>query len=622
MGAIYKDCHVLTKLAHVIDLYWKLPAAPSGRRSFMLADSTEESGIGMKYILVTYLKPLWAHITAGLIIKLLASVAELFLPFVLAYIIDTVIPAKDQAAVYVWGAVMLVLSFAGLLFNVIANRHAAKLGSDATEKMRGDLFVKSLQLSCAQMNELTKPSVMTRLTTDTYNIHQMIVRIQRLGVRAPILFVGSLVLTMTLDFRLAAVLLATIPFISAIIWFVTKKSIPMYAHLQNALDKAVRMIREDIAGIRVIKALSKTDVENDRFGTVNEEITGREIAVNKTLAFLEPAANLLLNFGLAAVVAVGASLVNRDLSEIGKIVAFTTYFTLIMQALMSITRIFDLVSRAVASAARITDVLTTDTGLTYENADAPSQDPYSIEFKDVSFSYNDGEYVLKDITFRLRKGETLGIIGETGSGKSTLVNLLLRFYDAEVGAIYLDGESIKAIPMEALRAKFGVVLQNEPLFEESVRHNIVLGRPVTPEQLRCAVGSSGTAEFIGSLEESGSAQDALEKKLDIKGANLSGGQKQRVLIARALAARPEILILDDSSSALDYKTDAFVRKKLKENYGDVTTIIIAQRISSIRSADNILVLENGSIIGTGTHDDLMASCTAYQEIWQSQMGGV
>jgi ATP-binding cassette subfamily B protein len=598
------------------------PAAPFGRRSFYVGWTNEETGTGMKYILATYLKPLWARVTAGLIIKLLASVAELFLPFVLAYIIDSVIPRRDQTAVFLWGAVMLVLSFAGLVFNVVANRHAAKIGSDATEKMRGDLFVKSLQLSCAQMSGFTKPSVMTRLTTDTYNIHQMIVRMQRLGVRAPILFVGSLVLTMTLDLRLAGVLIATIPFISAIIWFVTKKSIPMYAQLQTALDKAVRMIREAIAGIRVIKALSKTDVEKDRFGRVNEDITGREIAVNKTLAFLEPAANLLLNFGLAAVVTVGAYLVNRSLSEIGKIVAFTTYFTLIMQALMSITRIFDLMSRAVASAGRITDILKTDTSIAYLDPvpgdSPPLQEPYAVEFKNVSFSYDGGENTLKDISFVLRKGETLGIIGETGSGKSTLINLLLRFYDVSEGGIYLDGYSLNAIPIQTLRSKFGVVLQNEPLFEDSIRHNIVLNRPVSPDRLRCAVTASGTAEFI--IDESEGAEEALEKKLNIKGANLSGGQKQRVLIARALAARPEILVLDDSSSALDYKTDAFVRKQLKENYDDVTTIIIAQRISAIRAADRILVLENGSVIGAGTHETLMQSCAAYQEIWQSQMG--
>jgi ATP-binding cassette subfamily B protein len=448
----------------------------------------------MKYILLTYLKPLAGRITGGFVIKLLASVSELFLPFVLAYIIDNVIPARDHRAIALWGAVMVVLAVAGLLFNIIANRLAAKIGSDATEAMRNDLFAKTLRLSSAQMSDFTKPSVMTRLSSDTYNVHQMIVRMQRLGVRAPILLIGSLIITAALDIRLAGVLLCTIPFIAAVIYFVTKKSIPMYGQLQSALDKAIRIVREDISGIRVIKALSKTDVEQERFGAVNDEMTGREIAVNKTLGVLEPAANLFLNIGLAAVVVVGAYCVNAGVTEIGKILAFMTYFTLIMQALMTVTKIFDLLSRAFASAGRISEVLTTDTDEIF----APSQavdSAYALEFNHVTFSYGGGEPALNDISFRVKKGKTLGIIGETGSGKSTLVSLLLRFYDADSGEINIGGVNIKSLPIKDLRAKFGVVFQTEPLFEDSIRQNILLGRGVPAGDLRTAVASSGAEEL-------------------------------------------------------------------------------------------------------------------------------
>ncbi len=566
----------------------------------------------MKQIVTRYVKPLYGRVAIGLSFKLLGSASELMLPYILAYIIDTVIPAQEKAALYKWGLLMLALSLAGVAFNIIANRMSSKVGSAATYALRNDLFEKAAGLSCAQLNGLTKPSVITRLTTDTYNIHQMLVRIQRLGVRAPILLIGGLIITMTLDAALAGILLATIPLIAVLIFFITRKSIPMYTRLQQVLDKSVRIIREDISGIRVIKALSKTDYEKERFYAVNEEIAGREISVKKTMAAIEPASNLLMNIGLLAVLALGAVLVNRGDSEIGKILAFMTYFTIILQALRSVTRIFDLLSRAAASSERISAVLNTDTEIAYGSGGRRSDDN-AVTFKDVSFSYG-GEPVLSGLSFSIKKGQTLGIIGETGSGKSTIVELLLRFCEADSGDILIDGVGIKSIEIGKLRGKFGVVFQNETLFEDTIRQNVGLCRDLSDAQLQSALHDAAADDFVG-LDA-----DALDGRLNIKGANLSGGQKQRILIARALAGRPEFLILDDASSALDYKTDAFIRGRLRERYGGVTTVIIAQRISAVKSADSILVLENGTGIGFGTHDELLAGCPTYREIWSSQMG--
>ena len=330
------------------------------------------------------------------------------------------------------------------------------------------------------------------------------------------------------------------------------------------------------------------------------------------MASIEPASNLLMNVGLLAVLVLGAYLVNRGNSEIGKILAFMTYFTIILNALRSITRIFDIISRAAASGERITAILNAETEIPCKAGEI-GNDQYAIEFRDVTFSYG-GEPVLSGLSFAIEKGKTLGIIGETGSGKSTIVDLLLRFYESDSGDIFVDGKNIKSIKPEKLREKFGVVFQSEVLFNDSIRRNIKLHRDISDEQIFSAVHASAADNFIGT------DSSALDKRLDIKGANLSGGQKQRILISRALAGKPEILILDDASSALDYKTDAYIRKQIKERLINTTTVIIAQRISSVKSADSILVLENGAIIGIGRHDELLQECAVYKEIWSSQMG--
>ncbi|MBO5227747.1 MAG: ABC transporter ATP-binding protein [Lachnospiraceae bacterium] len=569
----------------------------------------------MKKVFTYYLRPHYVRMVGGLIIKFIGTIMDLFIPYILAHIIDEVIPTKDSGKIILWGGVMLVCALLAVSFNIIANQKASRVARDTTEKVRHELFSRIMYLSNKQTDYYTKPSLISRLTSDTYNLHQMIGMMQRLGVRAPILLIGGMIITLSLDWALALVLIAVIPFIGVLMICISMKSIPMYLELQESVDKMVRMVREDSAGIRVIKALSKGDFEKKKFADVNSEVVNKEKKAGITMAVMNPAVNLLLNVGLVLVIVVGALRVNAGLTKVGKILAFTTYFTIISQAMMAISRMFIIVSKANASAKRIVEIVDCEEDLLPEVLARYETEDY-IVFDNVSFSYNKVEDNLTNISFRIKKGETLGIIGSTGSGKTTLIQLLMHFYDVDKGGIYIGGENIKSIPSERLRKLFGVVFQNDTIFEDSIFENIRLGRDITDAEIREAVFYAQAKEFVEAKNEE------AEGQLNIRGANLSGGQKQRVLIARALAAHPDILILDDSSSALDYKTDAALRKEIKEHFDDTTLIIIAQRISSIMSADHILVLEDGHAIGYGTHEELIASCETYREISNSQLGGV
>ncbi len=575
----------------------------------------------MKRVLTYYLKPYYLRMCLGFAVKFAGTIMDLCLPWILAHMIDVVIPLNDRQMIFVWGFLMILCAILAWVGNVVANRMASKVARDTTEKVRHDLFSKVTYLSNQSTDAFTKPSLISRLTSDTYNLHQMLGRVQRLGVRAPILLIGGILITLTLDPVLTLILVSVLPFIVLIMTSTSKKGIPMYAKLQEALDQFVRLVREDIAGIRVIKALSKTDYERERFASINEEVVKIEKKAGMTMAVVNPAMNFFLNIGLVLVIIAGAYRVNAGHCEVGKILAFMTYFTIILNAMMSISKMFVIISKAVASADRIVAVLDAEDERELEvlaehiSEDLTKEKSESmICFDQVSFSYNHVENNLTNINFSVKKGETLGIIGETGSGKSTVVSLLLRFYDATEGTIYIDGKPIGSIPIKELRHRFGVVFQNDALFEDSISENVRLGRELTEEELKQAIRYAQAKEFVEDKNR------GYYDKLNIKGANLSGGQKQRILIARALAAHPDILILDDSSSALDYRTDASLRKELKEHFKDTTTVIIAQRISSIMHADHIVVLEDGEMIGYGTHEELLESCQVYREIGRSQMG--
>ncbi len=551
---------------------------------------------------------------------------DLFIPWILAYVIDSVIPVGSLRLIFAWGGVMLVCSILAVSFNIIANRMASRVASDATQIIRHDLFAKTMYLSARQTDAFTKPSLISRLTTDTYNVNQMIGRVQRLGVRAPILLVGGVLFTMSLDPVLSSVLLLVMPVLAVVMVVVSRKGMPLYRKLQSSVDSFVCLVREDIAGIRVIKALSKMDYEKEKFDRINKMVVTCERNAEKTMAVLNPSMNMLLNLGLVGVIIVGAFRVNAGTSEVGKILAFMTYFTIILNAMMSISRMFVIINKAVASAARIDQVLSCEDDLALlgdktepeaENTDTVEVDAEKeIVFDHVSFSYNKKEPNLKDISFTVRKGEMLGIIGSTGSGKTTLASLLMRLMDVDEGRVLIGGRDVRSFEKEELRSRFGVVFQNDTIFEDTIYENVRMGRQLGREEIVQALSYAQAEEFTQEKERSEGGM------LDIRGANLSGGQKQRVLIARALAARPEILILDDSSSALDYRTDAMLRRQLKENFSGTTTILIAQRISSVMHADHILVLEDGEMIGYGTHEELLMGCAVYREISRSQTGDI
>lgn len=561
-----------------------------------------------------YLRPYLPRISLGLAIKFTGTIMDLLLPWILSYMIDDVVPLKEVPRIVFWGGAMVACAAVALITNIVANRMASWVAQHTTEALRHDLFSKISHLSCGQIDSFSIPSLESRLTSDTYNVHQMIGMMQRLGVRAPILLIGGIFITLMLEPVLALILIAVLPLIALVIYGVSKKGIPLYTKLQQGVDAMVRTVRENVTGIRVIKALSKTDYEKERFSSVNSEVVRREKTAGITMALTNPLMNLFLNVGLTVVIIVGAFRVDSGLTQPGKILAFLTYFTIILSAMLSITRMFVMLSKGTASAERIREVLDTPEDL----ALLPSDDmdgAYHIIFDRVTFSYQKKEANLRDISFRLKRGERLGIIGATGCGKSTIVSLLMRLYDADAGEIRIGGQRVEAIPPEVLHTKFGVVFQNDILFADTIAENIDFGRGLSREQIEKAAACAQAMEFIQSLP------DGFEHRLTAKGTNLSGGQKQRLLIARALAGDPEILILDDSSSALDYKTDSLLRQALAREYPGVTTIVIAQRVSSILHADHILVLEEGRELGYGTHPELMESCELYREISRSQMGG-
>jgi len=562
-----------------------------------------------------YLKPYYGRMSVGLIIKFIGTIMDLLLPYVLAYTIDTIVPTKNVNRILLFGGVMIVCAIIAVLTNIVANRMASRVARDTTERIRHDLYERISYLSCSQADSFSIPSLESRLTSDTYNLHQMLGMMQRLGVRAPILLVGGIFVTMTLEPVMSLILVAILPFIGLIVYAVSKKSIPLYTALQQSIDKLSRTVRENTTGIRIIKALSQTRYEKSRFSGVNGEVVKNEKAAANTVALTSPMMNLLLNLALIPVIVVGAYRVNAGLTQPGKIIAFLSYFTIILNAMLSVTRMFVIYNRSYASAQRIVKVLDAPEDLSVAHFTEQKKEPWHIVFDNVTFSYHKRESSIENISFRLKHGETLGIIGATGSGKSTVLRLLMRLYDPDSGSIRIDGQELDTYELNALRSKFGAVFQNDILFADSIAENISFGRGFDQETIEAAVKIAQAKEFVDALP------DRLGHTLAIKSANLSGGQKQRLLIARAVAAKPEILILDDSSSALDYKTDSLLRKALREELYESTKIIVAQRVSSIMHADRILVLEEGKEAGFGTHEELMQTCESYREISISQMGG-
>ena len=562
-----------------------------------------------------YIRPYWGFILLTTFIKLMGTVVELLIPYLMEIMVDIKVPQGDRPAIFIYGGLMILCAALALGFNILANRMAAQSAGRITKSIRHDLFAKLQSLSARQMDELTISSAVSRLTSDTYNINQLLARFQRMGIRAPMLLIGGVVLMLSMDAKLALILIGLLPIIAIVAYLVTKFSVPMHFHQQDVLDDMVRTVQENITGVRVIKALSKTDYEKKRFHKVNNDLSDITLKAGAVTGITNPVASLVLNLGLTLAVVLGAFRVDAGEMESGVIVAFLQYFTYILNAMLGITRIFVMWSKGEASAKRVANVLAEpeDLSVLLAEEEAPENAPH-IEFRNVSFSYTGVGKNVENLSFKLERGQTLGILGATGSGKSTIINLLLRLYDPDEGQILIDGRDIRTIPAEELRAKFGVVFQNDFVTEGTVADNIRFFRDLPDDALQSAAGDAQATGFIAEKE------GGMEAEVVVRGNNLSGGQKQRLLIARALASDPEILVLDDASSALDYRTDAQLRSALRKNYRDTTTVLIAQRISSLRHADLILVLEDGGILGAGDHDTLLESCEEYRMIAHTQMG--
>lgn len=574
------------------------------------------------YMIFRLVKPYWKKLTISLSFKSIGALADLFLPWIIAYMIDTEIPklrAEDTTSLrtlYYLGALMVIIAFLGLYLNVAANRKAEMIAAMSVKDLRHDLFAKIEGLSARQVDHLTRPSLISRMTTDTYNMYNATASMQRLGVRAPVLLFGGILMSLLLDPVLTLIMVAMLPLILIIVYVFSKRGIPLYKKTQGYVDQYIRKLREYITGSRVVRALSMHDYEMDAFNEANQHTVDAELKAQITMAKINPMMNAVMNIGLVVVLVIGAYRLSLGHTEKGQIMAFVTYFTIILNAMMSITRVFVLASRATASADRIQEVL--DMPIDIKDGLLPyveKKEVPHIIFDHVYFSYNEKEHNIEDVSFELKQGQTLGIIGATGSGKTTLINLLMRFYDVSHGSIKIYGTDIRDLKANDLRKRIGVVFQNDVIFADSIFGNIQFNRrEISDHDIELAT-EVAQADFIYEKE------DDFKYQMAQKGMNLSGGQKQRLLIARAVAGKPDILVFDDASSALDYQTDKNMRQSIKKSFAKTTKIIIAQRISSIKDSDYILLIDEGKIIASGTHDELMESSTIYQEIAFYQLGG-
>lgn len=568
----------------------------------------------MKWVFA-YLKPLAARILAGISVKIVGTVAELIIPFLLSYLLENVVETNDVKKILLYGALMAICALTACVGNISANRMAAKTTMKFSTRMRKDLFSKTIRLSARTTDMFTIPSLEARITSDTYNVQNFIGMMQRMGIRAPILLLGGSIITFAMDRKLALVMVATLPLIFIVVYSISRLGVPLYSNVQSSVDGMVRVVREDAQGIRVIKALSRVDYENARYDKANRMLKQNEAKAGVIMGIVNPIMTLLMNTGIVAVIAVSAYFVANNTSSATTVIAFMQYFTLISMAMMSLSRMFVMYTKCAASARRISQVMEMENELKVYPDDGKGDTSRHISFENVSFSYLGKANNIKNVSFALKKGQTLGIIGATGSGKSTLLRLLMRFYDADSGTIRIHGKDVRSYSRDELTAMFGVVFQNDFLYAGSIEENICFGRDISQSDMIDAAKIAQAHDFISSFP------DGYAHHISTGGTNLSGGQRQRVLLSRAIAGRPEILILDDSSSALDYKTDANLRQALAGALPDSTVITVAQRVSSVKNCDLILVVDEGAIIGCGKHEDLMETCSEYREISESQMGG-
>ncbi len=563
-----------------------------------------------------YLTAFKKEVMIGQTAKFIEAVFEVLVPLIMANIIDKGINGGEgKPYIYKMGGLLVLLGILGLGFALICQYLASKASQGVGTVMRNDMFRHINSLSHAELDRIGTPSLITRLTNDINQVQTAVAMYIRLVVRAPFIVIGSAIMAISVDRKLSLVFLVVIPLVVLILYLVMSRSIKYYKVIQKKLDRISLVTREGLSGVRVIRAFSRQDTEQHRFDEANDEYLRISLNVGKLSALLNPLTYAVLNLAIAAIVWFGGFRVQIGGLTQGEVIAFVNYMTQISLALVVVANLVVLFTKAAASASRINEILDIEPSVKNGEYSGKGEGSTAVKFDNVSFSYNkNGENALENISFTAEKGETIGIIGGTGSGKSTLVNLIPRFYDCTEGTIEIDGVKIADYDTKSLRGRIGTVPQKAVLFSGTIAENMRWGKSdATEEEIRSALDIAQASEFVNKLE------NGLETHISQGGKNLSGGQKQRMTIARALVSKPEILILDDSASALDFATDAALRKAIAQSTNKMTVFIVSQRANSIRYADKIIVLDDGKQAGMGTHKELLESCDVYREICYSQL---
>lgn len=578
----------------------------------------------MKKLLV-YLKDYKKESVLGPLFKLLEATFELIVPLVMAAIIDTGVATGDKSYIMKMCMVLVLLAVIGLTCSITAQYFAAKAAVGFATKLRHALFAHIERLSFTEMDTVGTATLITRMTSDVNQVQNGVNLVLRLFLRSPFIVFGAMVMAFTIDVKAALVFVVTIPLLSIIVFGIMLISIPLYKKVQSALDKVLGITRENLTGSRVIRAFNKEEDETVHFNENNDLLTRAQIYVGKISALMNPLTYVIINGAIVVLVWTGAVRVDNGYITQGEVVALINYMSQILVELVKLANLIININKSIACGNRIQSIFEMQPSITdgsgqkvdkvqTDTADRSEEAEYAVEFSHVGLTYaSAGDESLTDINFKVKKGETIGIIGGTGSGKSSVVNLIPRFYDVTSGFIKVDGKDVKDYPLEELRGKIGMVLQKAVLFHGTIRENLKWGKPdATEEDLNRAITVAQAKEFVDNKE------GGLDFEIEQGGKNLSGGQRQRLTIARAVVKKPEILILDDSASALDFATDAALRKAIREMEVETTVFIVSQRAASIQHADRIVVLDDGKIVGLGTSEELLESCEVYQEIYNSQ----
>lgn len=567
--------------------------------------------------LTRFLKAYKKQVILGPIFKLTEAIFELIVPLVMASIIDVGIKNNDIGYVLKMGGLMILLGAVGLGCALTCQYFASIASQGFGTAVRNALFRQMNRFSHAEIDRFGTPSLITRLTNDVNQLQYAVAMLIRLVVRAPFLAVGAMIMALSLDFKLSIVLLIAMPLIVLVLYLVMTRSIPFYRVIQKKLDRISLITRENLSGTRVIRAFSKQKQEKERFAAATEDLARTSIRVGRISALLNPITYVIMNLGIAAIIWFGGYRVEEGALTQGEIIAFVNYMTQILLALLVVANLVVTFTKAAASAGRVNEVFETEPSVqdTAQNEAQAVPGAPKITFRNVSFRYQSAEEAeLTDLSFTVETGQTVGIIGGTGAGKSTLVNLIPRFYDVNQGQVLIDGVDVREYPLRQLRKKIGMVPQRAVLFSGTIEKNMRWAkRDASEEEIRRALSIAQAAEFVDKLP------DGLQTRVDQEGKNFSGGQRQRLTIARALVGNPEILILDDSASALDFATDAALRRAIQKETKGMTVLIVSQRASTIRHADQILVLDDGRAAGIGKHEELMENCEVYREICLSQL---